>query len=133
MMHAIKKIYQSTRYGLHGLLHAYRADHSFRLEVHAGLPMYLLLGWFLFPFAPWELAFFVLSYFLILIVELVNTAFETMLDKLHPEQHATIGRSKDISAGAVLLAFGFAMAVVLLLLWERLGPSEPARWVQPFV
>jgi diacylglycerol kinase (ATP) len=114
------KIIRSVRFGAKGLRHAFRSDRSFRMEVMYGLPVYVITGALLWPFASWELLMFILSYMLILIVELVNTAFETMLARVHPEDHELIGRSKDIGAAAVLVAFCFAIVVVVVLALVRL-------------
>ena len=121
MLHDIKKIYRSFRYGFSGLKHAYKNDRSFALEVNWGLPIYIVLSIFLSPFTESEFLFFVLSYLLIIIVELINTAYETMLARVHPEQHEVIGRGKDISAAAVAVAFIFAALVIATLVLERLG------------
>lgn len=118
----ITKIIRSVRFGAKGLRHAFRTDKSFHMEVVYGLPAYLFVGMFLWPFAQWEFLLFVLSYALILIVELVNTAFETMLERVHPEDHELIGMSKDMGAGAVLLAFVFAIVVVVTLSFLRIAP-----------
>lgn len=123
----------SVRYALKGLRHAYRDDVSFRMEVNWGLPIYLALSWVFFPFQAWEILLFTFSYLLILLVELVNTAFETMLDKLHPEQHAVIGKSKDISSAAVFLAFLFAGLVVMTLCVSRMSSDIPATIPHTFV
>jgi diacylglycerol kinase len=119
IMKDIKKIYRSIRYALKGLVHAYRSDQSFRMEINYGLPIYLFLGWYFSPLTPWEFLLLVLSYLLILVVELVNTAFEKMLDRVHPEEHELIGKSKDIAAAGVLLTFLFALTVVGVLFWIR--------------
>ncbi len=132
-MKEIAKVAKSIFYATKGLMHAYRTDESFRLEVVFGLPIYFLLAWFLFPFQTWEALVFIFSYLLILIVELINTAFETMLDKLHPQEHEAIGRSKDIASGAVLLAFIFAAVVVVVLCVSRIPEDVPAQIVRPFV
>lgn len=116
IMNDIKKIFRSVRYAAHGLSHAYRTDKSFRMEINYGFPVYLLLGWYLSPLQAGELLFFIFSYLLILIIELVNTAFEKMLDRLHPEDHELIKRSKDIAAAAVLVSFLFAV-IVIGVLW----------------
>lgn len=118
-MKDIHKIIRSIRYGAKGLRHAYKSDKSFRLEIRWGLLIYVIFGWLYFPMMPWEFLFFVLSYLLILVVELVNTAFEKMLDRVHPDEHELIGKSKDIAAGAVLLAFVFAVIVNLFLLYSH--------------
>ncbi|MEK7118119.1 MAG: diacylglycerol kinase, partial [Patescibacteria group bacterium] len=93
-MDIIKKIVRSSILALRGLRHAYCSDKSFRAEIRYGLPIYLFLGWYLAPFYAWEFLFYVFSYLFILTVELVNTAFEKMLDRIHPEQHDLIGKSK---------------------------------------
>jgi diacylglycerol kinase (ATP) len=119
--HDIKKIYRSFRFAAHGLMHAYKNDRSFALEVNWGFPIYLLLGFLFAPMSFAECSLLVGSYLLILIVELINTAYETMLARLHPEHHELIGAGKDISAAAVALAFMFAAFVVVMLLAERIG------------
>ena len=129
----IKKIFRSTRIAMNGLVHAYRSDKSFRLEVNYGLPVYALIAWFLAPFQPWEFLVYTFSYLLILIVELVNTAFEKMLDRIHPEQHELIGKSKDIASAAVFMAFVFAGTVVLVLTLVRCFDMEPASIERIFV
>jgi diacylglycerol kinase len=114
-----KKLFRSVRFASHGLLHAYRADKSFRMEINYGLPVYLVLGWYLHPLRVGDLLFLIFSYLLILIIELVNTAFEKMLDRLHPEEHEMIKRSKDMAAAAVLLSFVFAAIVIGVLLCTK--------------
>lgn len=131
-MKGIRKIFRSFGYSLKGIHHAYRRDKSFRMEVNWGLPVYVVLAWFLFPFQSWEIILFTFSYLIILMVELINTSFELMLDKLHPEQHEMIGRSKDISSAAVLLAFLFAFLVVCVLFYARLPHPEPVTMTHTF-
>lgn len=118
-MNDIARIPRSFMYAIKGLRHAYKADKSFRLEVRLGIPAYLFVGWLVWPLAPWELLLLVLSYMLILTVELVNTAFEKMLDRVHPEEHELIAKSKDIAAAAVLMVFAFAIFVTLFLLYTH--------------
>ena len=62
---------------------------------------------------------------LILIVELINTAFEKMLERVHPDEHDIIGKSKDISAAAVLLAFIFAIIVIFIFAYTRFAHVVP--------
>lgn len=118
----IQKIIRSVKIAQKGLRHAFKSDESFRLEVVYGLPIYLVVGFFLAPFSSVEFLLYVGTYALILIVELVNTAFEKMLDRVHPEDHELIGKSKDISSASVLVAFIFAIIVVATLAYVRLFP-----------
>lgn len=56
---------------------------------------------------------------LVLGLELINTAIETLLDHLHPEQHKAVGMAKDIAAGAVLWASIFAALAGIFIFWPH--------------
>jgi len=118
-MNPFVKIIRSVSIGITGLSHAFRLDRSFQLEIILGLPIYLLVGYILTPLTSLEWIVFIGSYFLILIVELINTSMEKMLDRLHPEKHDLIRKSKDIASAAVLLSFLFAGIVVLVLYFAK--------------
>lgn len=133
-MKDIRKILRSFAYSFKGLRHAYTADKSFRLEIHYGIPAYALLAFLLAPFTSVEFILFIFSYLLILLVELINTAFEKMLDRLHPEQHEVIGRSKDIASAAVMVAFVFAVVVIVTLVASRMTHEIKGVLIEhPFV
>lgn len=114
-MNTLIKILRSFFFGWRGLRHAFHDDKSFRLEILLGLPVYVVFGYILAPLPPLEWLMFIGSYLLILIVELINTSIEKLLDRLHPEKHELIEHSKDIASGAVLLSLIFALAVVVTL------------------
>ena len=113
------KIYHSVRNALRGLTHAYRVDKSFHMEAWGGFA-FLFIGWFAWPLSAFEFLAIVFSYGLILITELINTSVEQLLERLHPEHHETIGRSKDIASASVLVAFVLALFTVCVLLYARL-------------
>jgi diacylglycerol kinase len=102
---------------LRGLWYAFRHDFAFRFEFIAGglglLCLYFVFG----PFSPREQLLLIFCWFLIMVTELQNSAIETALDRLHPERHEAIGRSKDLAAAAVVWAgiFGcVSLAFVLV-------------------
>ena len=64
---------------------------------------------------PPELALIVLTIALVLVLECVNTALESLSDLVSPSFHPLIKRAKDISAAAVLVAAVASIAVALLL------------------
>lgn len=105
---------------IRGISHALRRDVSFRSQVYmVGLVIIGIFFW-LQPLTSPEMLFVLLAYILILITELQNSALEAALDVVHPAQHPAVGRSKDMAAGAVLLAGIFLLVVVAVLLWTRL-------------
>lgn len=115
MIAFVHKQYRRIRNALRGITHAARFDHAFR--VHICIGMFLLaFAVLLSPLTEIEYLFLFLSWMLILITELQNSAFEEALDRLHPEAHEKIARSKDMAAGAVFLAAFFTLTVVLWIL-----------------
>jgi len=62
-----------------------------------------------------ELALIVLTIAMVLLIECVNTALETLCDLVSPEFHPMIKRAKDISAAAVLISAIAAVGVAILL------------------
>ncbi len=113
-MRLLQKTFVSFRNALHGLLHAYRKELSFRMEVWAGLVL-VFAGYLLWPLKEYEILFLVLSYALVLAFELVNTALERMFERLHPEHHELVGLSKDLASAAVFVSVLFCGAVVIVL------------------
>ncbi len=114
----IKKIINSVKNAIRGLKHAYKWDKSFRLEVWGSVG-FIIVGVLLWPLSGMEVILLTLSYFLILITELINTAVEQMLERLHPEKHELIGKSKDIASAAVFMAFIFAIIVIAVMIQTR--------------
>jgi undecaprenol kinase len=57
---------------------------------------------------------------LVLGFELINSAFERLIDHLHPEIHPEIGLIKDMAAGGVLLISVAALIIAAALLVDRM-------------
>ncbi|MDD9817897.1 MAG: diacylglycerol kinase [Gammaproteobacteria bacterium] len=98
----------ALRYSLRGLTRACR-EHAFRLELALSvpiLPLALLLG-----DSGAEKALLACSWLLVLIVELLNTAVEAVVDLAHPGRHELAAAAKDLGSAAVLLSL-FAAALV---------------------
>lgn len=93
-----------------GFKGALASEEGFRQEV--------LLALVLVPLGAWlgksavEKALLVSSVLLVLIVELLNTAIESVVDRIGFERHELSGLAKDVGSTAVLLSF-----VVLLVVW----------------
>ena len=112
------RIARSFGYAFEGLATLLRTQPNFVVHVAAagaalGLGIALRLG-------PAELAILVVTIALVLVVESVNTALETLCDLVSPGFHPLIKRAKDISAAAVLVAALAAIAVAALLFGPRL-------------
>jgi len=95
---------------LRGLKDALLHDFAIQFEVVVlgiiGLPaVYFLFG----PFSGAEMLLLIFCWFFIIVAELQNSAIEIALDRLHPERHPEIGRSKDVAAAAVVWAAVFGL------------------------
>lgn len=105
----IQRIAKAFGYSCQGLRSAYIHEAAFRQE--------LLLCLVATPIAFWlsngwrQFLLLMASLFFILIVELLNSAVETLADAVQPDYHPLVGRAKDISSAAVLLSFVVALCV----------------------
>jgi len=92
-----------------GFKGALRAEAAFRQEV--------ALAAILLPLAVWlgesgvERALLISSVLLVLIVELLNTCIETVVDRIGLERHELSGLAKDVGSTAVLLSFAILITV----------------------
>jgi diacylglycerol kinase (ATP) len=110
---------QRLGFALAGLKAGWQRERSFRTHVvFAGLALIALLV--LRP-APlwWGLVAVVIA--LVLALELVNSAMESIIDLLHPDQHPEIKAVKDMVAGAVLTISIAALVVALAMVLDSAG------------
>jgi diacylglycerol kinase (ATP) len=76
------------------------------------------------PLAFWigrtwtEVALLAGSVLLLMVVELLNTAVETAIDRIGPEWHALSKRSKDMGSAAVFIASLLAAGIWAAGLWH---------------
>jgi diacylglycerol kinase (ATP) len=110
----ITRIYAALFNSLAGFRAAWRNEQAFRQEcllLFIGAPLGLWLGR-----TGIERALLVGVLFLVLIVELLNSAVEATVDRIGPERHELSGRAKDIGSAAVFASLALAGAVWLLVL-----------------
>jgi diacylglycerol kinase (ATP) len=111
----LRRILNAARYSLDGLAAAARHEDAFRQE--------LLVFAIAVPVALWlgrtglERALLIGCLFLVLIVELLNSAVEAAVDRISFESHHLAKRAKDIGSAAVMLSIVNAAVVWLLILF----------------
>lgn len=115
----LARIVAAFGYSVQGLKAAYRHEAAFRQEcwlVAVLLPIALI--WNVGLLAK---VLLIGSLLLILIIELLNSALEAVVDRIGPEYHELSGRAKDIGSAAVLLTLLLA-AITWGLVWlDTLG------------
>lgn len=105
---------------LRGLLRAFKQDRNIRFTIILGTVVIGSTHFFSGPLAPLEVILLGLAWASALVTEVQNSAFETTLDKLHPEHADEIGYGKDLAAGAVVLAGTAALIVSAVVFFDLL-------------
>jgi diacylglycerol kinase (ATP) len=114
----VRRLVNAARNSLEGLAAAVRHEAAFRQE--------LLLAALLVPLGLWlgedgiSRALLVGSLLLLLVVELLNSAIEAVVDRVSLEHHDLAKRAKDYGSAAVMIALAATALVWLLLLLPRL-------------
>ncbi|OGT74521.1 MAG: diacylglycerol kinase [Gammaproteobacteria bacterium RIFCSPLOWO2_12_47_11] len=111
----IQRLYKATIYSMQGLRAAFRNEVAFRLEV--------VLSIVLVPLGLWlgdngvERALLVGSILLVMIVELINSGIEAVVDRFGGEQHELSGIAKDMGSAAVLVTLINVFVIWCLVLF----------------
>ena len=115
----LSRVWHATGYSLAGLRAGW-GETAFRQEAIASLV--------LIPAAFWlgqswvETALMVASVVMVMVVELLNTAVETAIDRVGPEWHDLSKRAKDMGSAAVLLSLLVCAGIWTAALVQRLSP-----------
>ena len=112
-----KRLVNAFYYSLAGFKAAWKNEEAFRQEILAGIVM-VPAGLFLGTTGT-QRAILILSYFIIPLVELLNTAVEATVDRVGMEKHELSGRAKDLGSASVFLSICIAVIVWLLIVWDR--------------
>jgi diacylglycerol kinase (ATP) len=112
----LSRVWHAAGYSLAGL-HAGWSETAFRQEALAAIVLVPLAFWL---GRSWvEVALLAGSVLLVMIVELLNTAVETAIDRIGLERHPLSKRSKDMGSAAVLLALLIAGGIWIAALVQR--------------
>ena len=98
----LKRVPQAMKYSLAGLRAAWQYEHAFRQELVLAIVLLVIAA--LTPTSRVEKALMMGSVLLVLIVELVNSAIEAVVDRISLERHPMAGRAKDIGSAAVFIS-----------------------------
>ncbi|TMA11417.1 MAG: diacylglycerol kinase [Deltaproteobacteria bacterium] len=113
-MNPLERLAKATAFSWAGLCAAFRHQQAFRQEVA------ILI--FAIPAGLWlgrdavERALLVSSWLLVMVVELINSAIEAVVDRIGSERHELAGRAKDLGSAAVFCAIALAITVWVIVL-----------------
>jgi diacylglycerol kinase (ATP) len=95
-------LFNNARYALEGFIHAVKTETSFKIELTFALLFFPLI--YLVPFELIYKLLLIITFVLILIVELLNSAIENVVDLVTQKKHPLAKAAKDIGATAVLFS-----------------------------
>lgn len=110
----LRRVWNALHYSFAGLRAAFRHEDAFRQEVLLAcilIPTALYL-----PLPGLEKAMMIASVLAVLVVELLNSAVEAVVDRVSLENHHLAKRAKDIGSAAVLVSLVNALIVWSLVL-----------------
>jgi diacylglycerol kinase (ATP) len=117
----LTRIINATGYSMKGLKSAWLNEAAFRQE--------LVLILLLMPLAFWvggdlnQILLLIAVSWLVVIVEVLNSAVEAVVDRIGSEHHELSGRAKDLGSAAVFLALALNVVV-----WGALAGRNLLGW-----
>ena len=99
---SLKRLYNAFFYSVDGICACMKSEQAFRLEIYFSIilvPLGLWLG-----DTTSQKILLVGSVFTVLIVELVNSAIERVVDRISNERHELSKEAKDMGSAAVFLS-----------------------------
>lgn len=124
---SFRRLWRSLHYAISGIVRVAEEEQSFRLQMVAAAGVFGLMI-VMDSLQIWErvaLTFMVLA---VLVLEIVNSIFERMIDAVSPRISPMVKDIKDMMAGAVLLTAIAAAMVGYLIFWPHIWPTLELLW-----
>lgn len=109
---------KSVKYAFDGALYLCKTESSIKIQLVISL-IVTLAGWY-FNISKTEWLFQIAMVGLVMSMEGINTAIEYIADFVHPDLHSSIGRIKDIAAGAVFIASVASVLVAIIIYYPKI-------------
>lgn len=111
----LERLFKATIYSMQGLKATFKNEQAFRQEVF--LSIFLIPAGLWFGHTGIERALLVGCVLLVLIVELINSGIEAVVDRFGGEHHELSGLAKDIGSAAVLMSLINVFVIWVLVLF----------------
>ena len=115
----VTRIIKAAGYSAKGFRAAWKYESAFRQEVvftATLIPLAFLLGR-----NPVEVGLLIASLLLVVIVELLNSGIEAVVDRIGDEPHQLSGRAKDLGSAAVFVALILTLVLWVSVAMDRFG------------
>jgi undecaprenol kinase len=111
-MKRLKRLISSFKYAARGLKKVFREEQNFQIHIVFTVLVLILAIYFQIPL--WQYIILILLIALVLILEIINSIIERLIDMLKPRIHQYVKDIKDM--GAALVFVGALTAVIVGLL-----------------
>jgi diacylglycerol kinase (ATP) len=113
----LTRIIKAAGYSWKGFRAAWQNEAAFRQEGVAAVIAIILACWL--DVDAITRVLLIGSVLLVMIVEIINSAIEAVVDRIGTERHELSGRAKDMGSAAVFLAICIAAFTWITLLWTH--------------
>jgi len=103
-----KRIFSAMFYSIDGFRAAWKHEHAFRQEMMIAVPG--IVSALFLPVSSLERLALIAVLLLVLIIELLNSAIEAVVDRVSLDRNPLSKNAKDLGSAAVMLAFFLALA-----------------------
>lgn len=108
-----KTFLQGVGYCLEGIAYTFKDEKNFRIEVFMGIIAVIASFILKISLIEWVIVVFLIN--MVLVLELINTAFESMVDLYTQEYNKIAKATKDVIAGAVLVTCLFSLVIAFII------------------
>ncbi|HHQ4305393.1 TPA: diacylglycerol kinase [Serratia fonticola] len=115
----LTRVIKAAGYSYKGLTAAWQNEAAFRQELVATVVAIIVAVWL--DVGAIARILLIGSVLLVMIVEILNSAIEAVVDRVGTEYHELSGRAKDMGSAAVSLAIILALFVWASVLWQHLA------------
>ena len=116
--HGTSRLLSAYHNSAKGLQSIWHTEAAFRQEVGLAVPMFIAA--FFVGRSVTETALLISVCILVLLMEIINSAIEAVVDRVGLEYHELSGRAKDLGSLAVLTSLSLAGLVWVLVIGDRL-------------
>ncbi len=113
----ITRIIAATRNSFRGIRDAWIHESAFRQDVSLSMVLFVLAFFLAATIVEWLVL--ILPLFLLIIVEMLNSAIENTVDRFGAEHHLLSGRAKDMGSAAVMFCLVLIAIVWLSMIWSK--------------
>lgn len=123
----IDRVLKSFGYAWNGIKSVFKSEQN--MKIHAAAAVLVLIASFIFKISAVEWIAVILCIGLVMSAEMINTAFETLVDLVKPNRDPVAGKIKDITAGAVFLAAIISVIVGAIIFLPKLIDLIVYNWL----